>query len=286
MASLDRPELDTPRQGRPSHLDDHAYITRARLSALYSEAAEAYEDLWAPELLPLTRELLPHLRLDEARRVLEVGAGVGLLLPELEALAPQAGIVACDLAFGMLRRAPEGFCRAVMDAEHLALKDETVDVGLLAFVLFHLVEPEQGIAEMARVLRSGGFVGATTWGDENEPVSYQVWDHELDRHGAPPPDPDFACFEEVDTPGKVEDLMMSHGIRPVRSWVGEYRATPTPDQFIAHRIGHGRSRQRVQPIPEEVRIRCLRDARERLKALTPDAFEEIADVVYVVGQKV
>ena len=261
-------------------------MTRARISALYSEAAEAYEDLWAPELLPLTRELLPHLHLGEARRVLEVGAGVGLLLPELDALAPQAGIVACDLAFGMLRRAPKGFSRAVMDAEHLALKDETVDAGLLAFVLFHLVEPEQGIAEMARVLRSGGLVGTTTWGDENEPVSYQVWNDELDRHGAPPPDPDFARFEEVDTPGKVEGLMMSHGIRPVRSWVGEYRAIPTPDEFIAHRIGHGRSRQRVQPIPEEKRIRCLRDARERLKALTPDSFEEVADVVYVVGQKV
>jgi SAM-dependent methyltransferase len=217
--------------------------------------------------------------------VLEVGAGVGLLLPELGALAPQAGIVACDLAFGMLRRAPEGFCRAVMDAEHLALKDETVDVGLLAFVLFHLVEPEQGIAEMARVLHSGGLVGTITWGDESDPVSYQVWEEALARHDAPPLDPDFARFEEVDTPGKVEDLMMSHGIRPVRSWVGEYRLTPTHDEFIAHRIGHGRSRQRFQSMPEEMRARCLRDAREGLNALPPDAFEEIADVVYVVGEK-
>ncbi|MDQ3661005.1 MAG: class I SAM-dependent methyltransferase, partial [Actinomycetota bacterium] len=173
----------------------------------------------------------------------------------------------------------------VMDAARLALREETLDVGILAFVLFHLVEPEQGIAEMARVLRRGGFVGTITWGDENDPVSYQVWAEEMERHGAPSLDPDFARFEVVDTPEKVSELMAIHGIRHVQSWVDEYRVTPTPDEFIAHRTRHGRSRQRVQSMPAEVRARCLRRAGERLEALTPDDFGEVSEVVYVVGQK-
>ncbi len=271
--------------GMPASFEDRTSAVRAGVSSLYSEAAEAYEDMWAPVTLPLARELLPHLRLGEAHRVLEVGAGVGLLLPELRALAPRAEILASDLTFDMLRRAPEGFARAVMDAQHLALRDETVDVGLLAFVLFHLVEPGWGIGEIARVLRPGGLVGTSTWGVQNQPVSYQVWDEELERHGAPPPDPDFARFEEVDTPEKVIGLMVPNGIREVRSWVGRYRLTPTPDEFIAHRIGHGRSRCRVRSMPDDVRTRCLRHARERLKGLTPADFEEITEVVYVVGQK-
>ncbi|MDQ3663023.1 MAG: class I SAM-dependent methyltransferase, partial [Actinomycetota bacterium] len=102
------------REATPRYLDDHARRTRAKLSALYSEAAEAYEDLWAPELLPLTRELVPHLRLKDVRNVLEVGAGVGSLLPDLRLLAPQAAIIASDLAFGMLRRARAEFPRVVM----------------------------------------------------------------------------------------------------------------------------------------------------------------------------
>ena len=96
---------------------------REKLLTLYSEAAEAYEDLWAPELLPLSRELLAELPLEQARMVLEGGAGVGSLLPELRTRAPEAVIVAADLSYGMLKLASPDFPRAVMDASVLAIND-------------------------------------------------------------------------------------------------------------------------------------------------------------------
>lgn len=265
---------------------DQAALRRAKIARLYSATAAGYEELWAPELAPLSEELLSHLPLEKARLILDGGAGVGTLLPRLRSAAPQATVVAADLSFGMLRLAPRGFPRLVTDASALALKDRSFDAGVLAFMLFHLFDPQRGLAEMARVLRSGGCVGTATWGDENDPVAYQVWAEELERHGAPPPDPDLASFEVVDTPAKVRALMAIHGLGHVRSWTGEYRARLTPDKFIAHRTRHGRSRDRYMAMPPDVRSRFLETVRVRLEALAPADFEEVSEVVYVVGRKI
>lgn len=264
---------------------DPAARTRSKVTTLYSETAAGYQELWAPELAPLSRQLLPHLPLEEARRIVDGGAGVGTLLPELRSVAPQATIVAADLSFGMLRLAPRGFPRLVSDASALALKDGSFDVGVLAFVLFHLFDPQRGVAELSRVLRRGGHVGTVTWGDENDPVAYQVWAEELERHGAPAPDPDLARFEAVDTPAKVRDLMAAHGLNHIRSWIGEYRARLTLDQFIVHRTRHGQSHHRFSAMPPDARSRFLDAVRIRLEPLSAEDFEETSEVVYVVGRK-
>lgn len=167
----------------------------------------------------------------------------------------------------------------------LSFKDECFDTGVLAFALFHLFDPARGMGEMARVLRSGGYVGTVTWGDKNDPVAYRVWDEELDRHGAPPPDTDLGRFEVVDTAEKVEALMGPHGVRRVRSWIGEYRARWTPDQLITQRTQHGRSRHRYEAMPIQARDGFLKSLRGALEALDPGEFDEIAEVVYVVGRK-
>jgi len=268
-----------------AEMADRARQSRGKLSKLYSDAADAYEDLWAPELLPLSRAVLSHLALEKAHAVLEAGAGIGSLLPELRERAPNAVVVAADLSFGMLKRASGEFPRAVMDASLLSFKDESFDAAVLAFVLFHLFDPAQGIAEMARVTRPNGLIGTVTWGAEHDPPAYEIWFEELTDHGAPPPDPDFAKFELVDTPEKVEALMTEERLHLVRSWVGEYRSTCTPDDFLAHRTRHGQSRLRYEAMPTEVKSRCFERARCRLQRLEPKGFEERAEVVYVVGQK-
>ncbi|MEA2460567.1 MAG: hypothetical protein QOH90_744 [Actinomycetota bacterium] len=210
---------------------------------------------------------------------------MGAFLPEIRSHARDATIVAADLSFGMLQRAPVKFPRAVMDASTLAFQNDSFDVAIFAFVLFHLSDPERGIAEAARTLRPGGVVGTITWGVENDNAAFQVWAEEMDRYGAPPPDPDFARFDILDTPGKVESLMSKHGLRPIDSWVGEYRAPRNPDEFLAHRTGHGLSRLRLHALSPEVSIRCVETVRERLKSLGPADFEERSEVVYVIAEK-
>lgn len=257
----------------------------AKLSQLYTDSALGYEEIWAPELLPLSRRLLEELPLSSARAVLDGAAGVGTLLPELADRATKARIFANDLTPGMLVRAPRSFDRVVSDLARLPFNDETFDVGVLAFVLFHLVDPQRGVDEVARVLGRGGALGTTTWGAENDPRSLEVWSEELEAAGAPPAADDVANDELVDTPEKMKSIFEQAGLEPLRSWIGEYRATPTPAEFLDHRTRHGRSRWRLAQLDPDNRARFLERARRRLEALNPDDFLETSEVVYAVARK-
>ena len=263
---------------------EEARTLRSKLSQLYNESAPDYEELWAPELLPLSRQLLPRLPLESARTVLDAGAGVGTLLPELQENAPLALVVGNDLSPGMVSRAPRDIARVAGDAGRLPFIDDAFDVAILAFVLFHLFDPRDGLAETARVLRPGGVVGTITWGAENDPAALQVWADELSASGAPPVETSLAKHELLDTPAKLETMMERAGLEPIVSWVGEYRSTTTLDQFLDHRIRHGQSRRRLQTLAPPDRTECVARARRRLEALSPDDFTEISEVVYAVAR--
>jgi SAM-dependent methyltransferase len=96
------------------------------------------------------------------RTVLDVGAGTGAVSAALVAVGARA--VAVDRAVDMLAWDAESRppC-AVADARALPLPDDSVDAAAAAFVLNHLAEPADGIAELIRVTKPGGPVLATVF---------------------------------------------------------------------------------------------------------------------------
>jgi phosphatidylethanolamine/phosphatidyl-N-methylethanolamine N-methyltransferase len=95
-------------------------------------------------------------------RILEVGVGTGISLPDYSA---GNRIVRIDLTAAMLRRAQQRVAELsltnverleVMDAEHLSFPDASFDVVVANHVISTIPHPEAGLDECARMLRPGG----------------------------------------------------------------------------------------------------------------------------------
>jgi phosphatidylethanolamine/phosphatidyl-N-methylethanolamine N-methyltransferase len=95
-------------------------------------------------------------------RILEVGVGTGISLPDYSRKNRLVGI---DLSEPMLRKAHERVFEhnltnvealAVMDAERMALPDQSFDVVVAQFVITAVPNPETTLNEFTRVIRPGG----------------------------------------------------------------------------------------------------------------------------------
>ena len=95
-------------------------------------------------------------------RILEVGIGTGLSLPDYSWSNRLVGV---DLSVPMLRKAQARVAEhrltnvdglAVMDARHLAFQDAVFDVIVAQYVITAVPDPEATLDEFARVIKPGG----------------------------------------------------------------------------------------------------------------------------------
>jgi len=95
-------------------------------------------------------------------RILEVGVGTGISLPDYSRTSRLFGV---DISAQMLAKARERVTELelnnvegleVMDAEHLKFPDASFDVVVAQYVITAVPEPEATLDEFARVLKPGG----------------------------------------------------------------------------------------------------------------------------------
>jgi len=230
--------------------------------------------------LGLVRELAD----DAARRVLDIGAGVGALLPDLREAFPGASVLGVDRSHGMLALAPPLAARAVMDATQLALASASVDRVFLVFMLFHLESPAAGLSEARRVLRDGGRIGTLTWAGDMDSPAIRIWADCLDAHGAAPLDPATAArHDPVDNPDKVTALLREAGLRSARAWTDDLVFTLDAEKLIRLRTSLGSVKTRYESLSPAARESCVAEARRLMEALAPADFEARVKVVYAVA---
>jgi len=107
------------------------------------------------------------------RRVLEVGGGEGELA---ERIRDELGaeVIATDQSERMVEiQQSKGIDALVGDVQELPFDDAEFDVVVAAWMLYHVPDLERGLAEVARVLKSGGRLVAVTNGVDH---LQELWD--------------------------------------------------------------------------------------------------------------
>ena len=172
-----------PDQGLNSPIDKPA-ARRAfeRAAAGYDSVAVLQKEM-ASRLL----ERLNYVRL-APRTILDLGAGTGLALDDLQRRYRQARVLALDFAFEMLRlarrrgsllRRPTCLCA---DAEALPLAEGSVDFIFSNATLQWCNDLDRTFAELRRVLAPGGLLMFTTFGPDTLRELRAAW-AQADGHG-------------------------------------------------------------------------------------------------------
>lgn len=134
---------------------DNIAPTYDRLNHLFSLSIDK---LWRRRVVRIVRRMKPS-------RVLDLATGTGDLAIKMAKRMGGARIMGIDLSENMLAVAARKVRRQGLDdhvalyqgdAEHLDVGDGVIDVVTVAFGVRNFGNPEAGLAEMARTLRSGG----------------------------------------------------------------------------------------------------------------------------------
>lgn len=245
------------------------------LARLYSASARQYAELWAPVLRPTSERLIAAMPLAGAFTVLDLGTGTGTLLPGLRAAAPKGRVIGVDRSIGMLReaRAREASAPlAAMDLAELAIRESVADAALLAFVLFLIPSPAAALAEVRRLLRPGGVMGCTCWGQGYELPGTAIWTRELDAHGAGPDLKPEAVKQDtlMDTTDKLRGLLQRAGLSVSRVWVERPERRWTGPELLELTSCYGATSRRLGTLEPTRRAECLARVGAALAALPPE----------------
>ena len=147
---------------------------KQKVARVYNLAAAGY-DRPALRFFPIVAERLVDLaRIRAGENVLDAGTGTGVAaFVAAEKVGPSGRVIGVDIGEEILnqaskkldRKAPVNISFFPGDMEHLEFSDESFDTVLSASSLFFLSDMSAGLKEWKRVLKHGGTVAVSGYGE-------------------------------------------------------------------------------------------------------------------------
>lgn len=180
------------------------------------EAYERYMGKWSQSA---GETFLDWLAPKSDLRWLDVGCGNGAFTEMLVERCAPVSVQGIDPSEGQLAYARTRPASRIAefrqgDAMSLPFPDDTFDVAVMPLVIFFVPEPAKGVAEMARVVRPGGFVTAYAWDMDGGGFPYQQLHDEMRALGVEVPVPPNPEASRIDA---LRDLWTGAGLDGVET---------------------------------------------------------------------
>ena len=221
--------------------------------------------------------------------VLDVGAGTGVGTRRLVELVGAERVAAVDPTEAWveeLRARCPGIDARVASGEQLPFEDDAFDVALAQLVVNFMRDSEAGVAEMRRVTRAGGVIGACVWDYSGEmPLLRVFWEAAtaLDADGAKAADERTQM--RFGRAGELGELWRQAGLVEVEE--GEIMVSAEyegfDDLWEPFTLGVGPAGRYAASLTTEER-EALRDEYRRQLAAPDDAFRLSARAWFAIGR--
>ncbi len=143
-----------PERPLKEELEEH----KAKQRTVFDSSVHLFDIEVPREVIDRLRRIVGCAEIREGDAVLDVGTGIGVLIPMISAFKP-GKMYACDLSEKMLERLKEKFpevetyCCDVVD---LQLPDDSIDVVFMNAVFPNILDKEGALLNARRMLKKGG----------------------------------------------------------------------------------------------------------------------------------
>lgn len=272
----------TPPSPRPRRIDPRGY----------DAIAEAYERGDTAHTLLVARDLAAAVEPRAGERVLDVGAGTGVVPQAIGEREPGAFVVGADLAARMLEiavaqgRLGRPVAAAAVD---LPFRDQTFDVVTANFVISHFPKLDTALFDLRRVLRVGGRLGVTAWVPAPDEFD-RVWTEVAERY-APPQvlrearNRFVPSSERVGNPDLLRDTLYAAGFRKIRIDRNSYRYEWEREAFLANRNEIRGVRYMRELLGDALWERFQEDVGTAYREHFPERFGDSEDVLIATARR-
>jgi ubiquinone/menaquinone biosynthesis C-methylase UbiE len=263
----------------------------ARVTTTFNTASDYFD---APALSfwnQFGQQTIDRLSLQPGNRILDVCCGSGASAINSALRVGSSGyVLGVDIAESLLelgrkKSQQQGLTNIEFrcgDFENLGLVDESFDAVVCVFGIFFVPDMVQAVRELWRMVRPGGKLAITSWGEKVfEPANRVFW--EAIATERPDLYKKFTPWERIRNPSSLKALLVEAGVTSVDVFSEEtFHQLASPEDWWTMVMGGG-TRGTIEQLEPEMRERIRLGNLEYLRRNQVNSLA--VDVLYAVAQK-